>query len=421
MNNLGHRFFSNLKHIPKMVVKTTIPIDRVLVLVVFLSLYLIGFSVSAEMLAILNYESKAPESLEALQLQGGSLDRKEGIAIIELDPKSPEYGNILIDIPVSPELVLHHIFYNRDLTKAYITALNSSEMYVIDLRKFPYRLKPIAMPNCKVQENIIFSDDNETWYVTCMGSENVIVGDAILDKETSVIEMPGSYPHGIALHEGIDRIIVASCVAPDFSGTGKTVEIIEASTNKHLGSVLVSDGGATAPVEVVFVPETDPPIAYVTNMMEDTLWALTWDSLIETFVAQKVFDFGILNAHVPLEIYFNKEVDRLYVTTADPGMFHVFDISLGALEPFLIKSLPTAGGAHHVAFSPSEETAYVQNALLNLPGMNDGSITVIDLRNLVVEGSIETFKASGLAPNSITMLPQWYHPAGHFNNGPDQE
>ena len=156
-------------------------------------------------------------------------------------------------------------------------------------------------------------------------------------------------------------------------------------------------------------------------MMEDTLWALTWESMVETFVAQKVFDFGTLNAHVPLEIYFNKEVDRLYVTTADPGMFHVFDISLGALEPVLIKSLPTAGGAHHVAFSPSEKRAYVQNALLNLPGMNDGSITVIDLQKLVVEGSIETFKKNGLAPNSITMLPQWYHPAGHFNNGPYQE
>ena len=326
-----------------------------------------------------------------------------------------------MDIPVSPELVLHHIFYNRNLTKAYITALNSSEMYVIDLGKFPYRLKPIAMPNCKVQENIIFSDDNETWYVTCMGSENVIVGNAILDTEIAVVEMPGSYPHGIALHEGIDRIIVASCVAPDFSGTGKTVEVIEASTNKYLGSILVSDGEATAPVEVLFVPETDPPIAYVTNMMEDTLWALTWESMVETFVAQKVFDFGTLNAHVPLEIYFNKEVDRLYVTTADPGMFHVFDISLGALEPVLIKSLPTAGGAHHVAFSPSEKRAYVQNALLNLPGMNDGTITVIDLQKLVVEGSIETFKKNGLAPNSITMLPQWYHPAGHFNNGPYQE
>ena len=102
-------------------------------------------------------------------------------------------------------------------------------------------------------------------------------------------------------------------------------------------------------------------------------------------------------------------------------MFHIFDISNGVESPSLITSLPTAGGSHHVAFSPSEGKAYVQNALLNLPGMNDGSITVINLKSLEVEGSIDTFKDLGLAPNSITMLPRWYHPAGHFNNGPYPE
>ena len=66
----------------------------------------------AEMLAILNYESKAPESLEALQLQGGSQDRIEGIAIIELDALSADFGRILLDIPVSPDFVLHHILLN---------------------------------------------------------------------------------------------------------------------------------------------------------------------------------------------------------------------------------------------------------------------------------------------------------------------
>ena len=373
---------------------------------------------SAEMLAILNYESKAPESLEALQLQVGGEGRREGIAIIELDPLSLDYGNILIDIPVSPELVLHHIFYNRDLTKAYITALSSKDMYVIDLEKFPYRLRSIPMPDCKVQENIIFSDDNMTWYVTCMGSENVIIGDAANDLVTDIIKIPKTYPHGIALNEEIDRLIVANCVAPDFSGVGNTIEVIEASTHRHIRSIVVGENRDSAPVEAVFIPNSTPPAAYVTNMMEDTLWVLVWTASDERFVAHKAFDFGSLGAHMPLEIYFNKKVDRLYVTTADPGMFHIFDISNGIESPSLITSLPTAGGSHHVAFSPSEEKAYVQNSLLNLPGMNDGSITVINLESLEVEGNIDTLKDLGLAPNSITMLPKWYHPAGHFNNGP---
>ena len=373
---------------------------------------------SAEMLAILNYESKAPETLDSLKLQEAAEERREGIALIELDPNSPDYGKIISDIPLPPDLVLHHIFYNNDLTKAYVTSLGQEVLHVIDLTKMPFRLRPIPTPGCKVQENIILSDDNKTWYLTCMGSANVIVGDAVKDEVTKVVDMPGTFPHGITLHEGIDRILVANCVAPDMSAAGNTVEVIKASTGEHLGGITVSDKIGTAPVETVFVPGVETPTAYVTVMMENTLWAVVWNEEKQTFDAQKVFDFETVGAKMPLEIYFNRAVDRLYVTTAAPGHFHIFDISEGPLKPKLLKQLPAAGGAHHVAFTPDEKVAYVQNALLNIPGINDGSITVIDLEKQEVIDTIDTFKAQGLAANSITMLPQWYHPAGHFNNGP---
>ena len=50
-------------------------------------------------------------------------------------------------------------------------------------------------------------------------------------------------------------------------------------------------------------------------------------------------------------------------------------------QPKLIKSIPTAEGAHrNVGITPDERYAFVQNALLNLPGMSDGSVTVVDLQ-----------------------------------------
>lgn len=57
--------------------------------------------------------------------------------------------------------------------------------------------------------------------------------------------------------------------------------------------------------------------------------------------------------------------------------------------------------------------AYVQNTLLNLPGMSDGSVTVIDLKTNRVIASVDTLKNKGLNPNSIVLLPQWNDPAGH--------
>ena len=48
---------------------------------------------------------------------------------------------------------------------------------------------------------------------------------------------------------------------------------------------------------------------------------------------------------------------------------------------------------------------FVQNSLLNLEGMSDGSITVIDLKADKVLGSIDTLKAQGFNPNCIMLLP----------------
>ena len=40
---------------------------------------------------------------------------------------------------------------------------------------------------------------------------------------------------------------------------------------------------------------------------------------------------------------------------------HIFDISKNAAKPELIKSIPTAEGAHHVGITKDEKLAFVQN------------------------------------------------------------
>ena len=124
---------------------------------------------SAEQSALLNYESKPDQPV-----------RREGIAIMDIDPASPDFGKILMEIPLPSDLVAHHIFFNRDKTKAYITSLGKSILHVVDLTQFPYRLRAIEVPDCKVGEDVVVSEDNKTWFLTCMGSSNVIMGDAQL-------------------------------------------------------------------------------------------------------------------------------------------------------------------------------------------------------------------------------------------------
>ena len=77
------------------------------------------------------------------------------------------------------------------------------------------------------------------------------------------------------------------------------------------------------------------------------------------------------------------------------------------LAPNLRKTHEAGGGAHHVALTPDERLAYVQNSLLNLPGMSDGTITVVDLEKEEVLGTLDTFSKQGLNPNMIVLLPDW--------------
>jgi len=371
----------------------------------------------AEILAMLNYESKPDEKLKDLKMPVGAQSRREGIAVIDVDPESDNYGNILIDIPLPPDLVAHHIFYNRDSTKAYVTALGKPELRVIDMTVNPYRMKVVSVPDCEVGEDTIFSEDNKTWYTTCMGSNKVVVGDAVTDQPLKSIDMPKLYPHGIAINSSIDRLLVTSTVrASDLGDPGETITEVEVSTGKVLNHYKLSNKpspSGEAPVEILFVPDSNPPVAYITNMFGNSLWTATWNPQKKAFDVAEAFSFADHNVSIPLEMYFRDNNTRLYVTTAKPGHLHIFDISANAAKPKLMKTLPGAGGSHHVAFDTDNRYAFVQNSFINLPGMSDGSITVVDLQKQQVIDTLNTFKANGWNPNCIVLLPKWNDPAGH--------
>jgi DNA-binding beta-propeller fold protein YncE len=366
----------------------------------------------SEILGMVNYDSIPGQS-----------PRREGIAILNVDPDSPQFGKIINDLPLPPDALSHHIFYNKDLSKAYITALGNGPLRVINMKRKPYAIESIDVPECKVSEDMVFTSDKKTWYLTCMGSSNVIVGDAQTDKVKQVIASDGKdtfirYPHGIGLQEDINRMIVTSTVRPsDLGDAGETVTVIEATSGKVLSTHKLSDKpspSGSAPVEAVFVPHANPPMAYVATMFEGKLWTAIWQASQHTFDFKSVYDFADVKQGVPLEIYFNQAHDRLYVTTANPGALNIFDISGESVtKPVLLKSIPTAPGAHHVVFSPDEKYAFVENNFLNLPKMDDGSITVIDLQKMEKKTSIDTLKNKGLKPHDIYMLPPWHTDDAH--------
>ena len=134
-------------------------------------------------------------------------------------------------------------------------------------------MKTIAVPDCQVGEDVVFSQDNR-WFLTCMGSQAMIVGDAQADKPIQTVKLSKPYPHGIAIHDGIDRILVTSTVrASDLGDAGETITAIEASTGKVLEATRSRrrprrrakrrSRSCSCPAK---------PVAYVTNMYGASLW-----------------------------------------------------------------------------------------------------------------------------------------------------
>ena len=196
----------------------------------------------SEMLAMMNYETKSKDSLKSLKVPVPPAERREGIAIIDVDPASPAFGKIVTDIPLPADLVAHHIFYNKDLTKAYVTALGKSELHVIDMKKQPYTPVRVETPGCSVLEDVVFSEDNKTFYVSCMGTQNVMVGDAVADRPLRTIALDKPYPHGVVIQEKIDRLLATSTVrATDLGDAGEAISVVELSTGKSLRSIKVSN------------------------------------------------------------------------------------------------------------------------------------------------------------------------------------
>lgn len=388
---------------------------KIFTTVATVALLLSGGAVSAEILAMMSYESKPADDLKSLKLSGNQ-ERREGVAIIDVDPESPDFGKWLVDIPLDPAGIAHHIFYDRSMSKAYMTSLASPALQVMDLKSFPPKFSTIDVPNCSLAEDVIFDDANEFWYLTCMNSANVWQGKVSDDTITGEIKLPGTYPHGLAVDTDIDRIVVTSTIKADLTDPDEVVSIVRASTLEPLGTIKVSTNASpsgAAPVEIVRAPADGPSTFLISNMFAGNIWALTWDEASQDFASSMVYDFTPSGVGVVLEVYFDKTGDKMMVTTANPGHLHIFDVSAGIMEPKLLKTIATGGGAHHVGFTKDGRYGFVQNSFLNLPGMKDGSVSVVDLAKGEVIASMDTLKNAGFNPNVIVLLPEWNDFAGH--------
>jgi mannose-6-phosphate isomerase-like protein (cupin superfamily)/DNA-binding beta-propeller fold protein YncE len=355
-----------------------------------------------------------PPLLAVVDYTSHTAGEEDGIAIVDVNPQSRTFGNILQRVKLGPNVSPHHLYYNRDGSKLYTTALGGARLYKIELAGAKIKqVTPLDAGPCEVGEDLYFSEDGSRYYLTCMGSHMVAVFDAKTDKMIGRISAPAPsqpfirYPHGIAVNEQLDRMIVTETVSPDLQDAGSSVTVIELSSGRVLSTHLITKDGkeGSAPVEVIFL--SGKPVAYITAMLESTLWAGVWDESSEDFQFKLVDDLTARGQGVPLEMYVGPD-GYLYVSFGVPGGVNVYDIS-DPLAPQFLRTLPADAGAHHIVFSPDGQYMFVQNNLLNLEKMNAGTISAVTLKTGQLVATIDSFVKQGLQPASIVLLGQPEH------------
>lgn len=349
----------------------------------------------------------------------------DGIAVIELDPEAPNFGNISNKLELGIDVLPHHLYYNQSAKKLFSTALGGSYLYEIktgeDKNGQPILINaiPINTGDNTVGENLFFTNDGR-YFMTFMGGAggskdgSIGVFNANNNQLIKTIKAPIQtnpnqfimYPHGISINEEKQLMMVTSTIHPDLTtGVGNTCTLLDLNTYELKETYQVADSPTdmSAPVEVLLLRGKFPQYALATTMLGGDIWIAPYNVVTKKYDAfTKVFDGSTKGLGWALEMYID-DTSKLYVSFADPGKVLVFDLSnLPQLK--LLKTFDADKGAHHMAFfktKSGKEVVAVQNNLLNIPNLNSGTINVIDINTGKTLGTVNLRTKYGILPESI--------------------
>ena len=353
-------------------------------------------------------ESQAMVILRALPTLGTT----HSLAIVELDPESPKFGEILSEID-QPEMTepLHHLYYSP-AGRLYSTGLDpvcslAEVMLTRDATGEPTLngIECLDTGGQMVGEDIMWhtAGSKEYMFVTFMGGTGGADGGSlgVFDPQSNrlikIIEARQSevpegapfimYPHGISAYG--DRMVITSTIHPDLAtGVGNTITVIDLNTFEPIETITIEAAKPvnfpSSPVEVLFArptihPDIEPAVM-VNTMFGFETWKVPFDSESKSFGAPEVIYNGVdEGTGVPLEFYGTE--DELFISHALPGVVKRYDISK---LPALVSTGPdivAEPGAHHMIFFTStsgRRLIAVQNNLLNLGNAKDDDPTDVD-------------------------------------------
>ncbi|MCL4250703.1 MAG: hypothetical protein KJ065_21310 [Anaerolineae bacterium] len=378
-------------------------------------------------------------------MNGGS----DGVMLVNVDPESATFGEILQTFELGEGVLLHHLYYNRDQSRLYNTTLNGEFLYELMLERdadgIPTITEAMAIDtgDSIVGEDMYFSEDGAYFWMTFIGGfggerdGSVGMFDAQTNELLQTIVAPEPedaasgepfilYPHGISANEDLGYMLVTSTVHPDLTtGIGNTVTLIDMATNEPVQTLLVGQSweDLSEPVEVLMLRDGLPPYALATTVFGGDVWVAPFDGEAGRLGEfSEAFDGSANNVGVALEFYIgpgddpaSDEDQLLYVSFAVPGVVNAYSLdNLPELE--LVKTFQAEAGTHHFGFFRTEsgrEAMVIQNNLLNGEGINAGTLTIVDIHTGEQLGRLDLTEDYGMMPESLESAMGNAHFAHH--------
>lgn len=366
-------------------------------------------------------------------LNGGA----DGVALVNLDPESANFGEIVQTFELGEGVLPHHLYYNHDQSRLYNTTLGGEFLYELILERdtdgTPTIIEavPVNTGDSMVGEDIYFSKDGMYFWMTFLGGlggerdGSIGVFDARTNELLQTIVAPEPedptsgepfllYPHGISANEDLGLMLVTSTVHPDLTtGMGNTVTLIDMATNEPVQTILVGETweDLSQPVEVLMLRDGLPSYALVTTVMGGDVWIAPVDEQSGRLGEfSEVIDGHAEELGIALEFYIgpgddpeSDEDQLLYVSFAIPGVVNAYSLdNLPELE--LVKTFQAEAGTHHFGFFLTEsgrEAMVIQNNLLNGEGINAGTLTIVDIHTGELLGRLDLAGDYGMMPESI--------------------
>jgi methanethiol oxidase len=315
----------------------------------------------------------------------GVADGNDSMVTVDVNPKSPKYGQIVSRAPVPGQNEAHHAGFTDDRRYLWAGGLDTSQIFVFDTGPDPAKPKLVKTIKTFAQQTGLVGP--HTFYalpgrmlISALSNAKDSSGATGLAEYTNdgryirTLWLPKEAPYGydVRVNANLNRMLTSS-----FTGKRNYMRplgdlVKDAEAMKHFGDTMVVwDFHARKPLQVLKVPGVPLEVRWAlqpnhnyafTSTALGAQLVLVYQKDDGTFDTKNIADIG--KDTLPVDISIAPDDSKVYVNTYGDGTMRIYDVT-NPFEGKLIQQIKLGEQANMVSSSWDGKRVYATNSLLS--------------------------------------------------------